>query len=37
MQGNANTGGTFNERMYRYAISMEAQEPNNAADCFRVI
>ncbi|KAK9842595.1 hypothetical protein WJX81_008112 [Elliptochloris bilobata] len=34
--GAANTGGTFDERMYRYAIQPQAQEPNNAAECFKV-
>ena len=36
LQGKAGTAGTYNELMYRYAISMAAQEPNNAADCFKV-
>ena len=34
--GSDNTGGTFDEPLYRYAITMEAQDPNNAADCFKV-
>ena len=34
--GSDNTGGTFNEPLYRYAITLEAQDPNNAADCFKV-
>ncbi|KAK9818280.1 hypothetical protein WJX72_010022 [[Myrmecia] bisecta] len=36
-EGNANTGGSFYEPMYRYAISPEAQNPNNAEACFRVL
>ena len=34
--GSDNTGGTFNEPLYRYAITLHAQDPNNAADCFKV-
>ena len=34
--GSDNTGGTFNEPLYRYAITPQAQEPNNAAQCFKV-
>ena len=34
--GSDNTGGTFNEPLYRYAITPRAQEPNNAAQCFKV-
>ena len=36
-QGSDNTAGAFDEPMYRYAISMEAQEPNNAESCFKVV
>ena len=35
--GSDNTGGTFNEPLYRYAITLEAQDPNHAADCFKVL
>ena len=35
--GSDNTGGSFNEPLYRYAITMEAQDPNHAADCFKVL
>jgi len=34
--GDANTGGVFDEQMYAYATSPEAQLPNNATDCFSV-
>jgi hypothetical protein len=34
--GSNNTQGTFQEPLYRYAISPQAQEPNNAAECFKV-
>jgi hypothetical protein len=34
--GSDNTGGQFDERLYRYAVSMQAQDPNRAGDCFRV-
>ena len=30
LQGLAGTGGSFDEPLYRYAISPEAQEANNA-------
>ena len=36
-QGGAGTEGAFDERMYRYAISMQAQEPNFADECFKVL
>ena len=36
-QGSDNTEGSFDEPMYRYAISMKAQEPNNAENCFKVL
>jgi len=32
-----NTAGTFNEPMYRYAVSVAAQEPPDAEQCYRVI
>lgn len=35
--GSDNTGGTFDEPLYRYAITMEAQYENKAADCFKVL
>lgn len=35
--GAANTGGAFDEPMYRYAIQPRAQDPNNAADCFKLV
>lgn len=35
--GRPSTAGAFNEKMYRYAISMKAQEPNNAEQCFKVV
>ena len=35
--GNPSTGGAFNEKLYRYAISPGAQEPNNAESCFKVV
>ena len=35
--GAANTGGTFDERAFNYAIQPAAQEPNNASDCFNVL
>ena len=34
--GSDNTGGTFDEPLYRYAVTLKAQDPNNAADCFKV-
>ena len=36
-EGMAHTKGSFDERMYRYGVSMEAQEPNRAAEGFKVI
>ena len=36
LQGQAGTGGAFDEALYRYAISAEAQEPNHAAECFTI-
>jgi hypothetical protein len=35
--GQDNTEGAFDERMYRYAISPGAQEPNNAESCYKVM
>lgn len=37
LQGRAGTDGAFDEKMYRYAISLEAQEPNFAEECFKVL
>ena len=36
-QGDAGTAGQFDEPMYRYGVSMKAQEPNHAGDCFKVL
>ena len=30
-------GGRFDEQMYQWAIQPDAQEPNNAEDCYRVL
>lgn len=35
-EGQDTTAGSFDEPMYRYAITMQAQEPNNAAECYKV-
>ncbi len=35
--GRETTGGVFDERMYRYAISPEAQESHNVAECYQVL
>lgn len=35
-EGHPHTGGSFNEAQYRYAIQLEAQEPNNVSACFRL-
>lgn len=31
-----NTAGQFNERLYRYGVSLKAQEPRDAESCYRV-
>ena len=31
-----NTAGTFNERLYRYGVSPEAQMPRDYEKCYRV-
>ena len=31
-----NTAGTFDERLYRYGVSGQAQEPRDAESCYRV-
>jgi len=35
--GRDTTGGTFDERMYRYAISNEAQESHHVEQCYQVL
>lgn len=35
--GEPGTHGSFDEPMYRYGVSLEAQEPNKAAEGFKVI
>lgn len=35
--GRDTTGGSFDEAMYRYAISPEAQESHHVEDCYRVL
>ena len=35
--GRDTTGGSFDEPMYRYAISPEAQESHHVEDCYRVL
>ena len=32
-----NTAGAFNEPMYRYGVSLEAQDPPDASKCYRVV
>ncbi|CAL5227685.1 g10693 [Coccomyxa viridis] len=34
--GDPHTSGKFREAQYRYAIQLEAQDPNNASACFRL-
>jgi hypothetical protein len=31
-----NTAGTFNEHMYRYGVSPEAQMPRDYEKCYRI-
>ena len=35
-QGEDTTEGQFDERMYRYAISPEAQESHHVGECYNV-
>ena len=35
--GRETTGGIFDERMYRYAISPEAQETHHVEECYQVL
>jgi hypothetical protein len=35
--GRDTTGGVFDEPMYRYAISPEAQESHNVGACYQVL
>lgn len=35
--GEDTTEGQFDERMYRYAISPEAQESHNVQECYSVL
>ena len=35
--GRNNTEGTFNRALYRYAISPEAQEPQDVGRCYKVL
>jgi len=30
------TAGTFQEPLYRYAISAQAQDPSRASECFKI-
>lgn len=36
-QGEDTTEGVFDERMYHYAISPEAQESHHVQDCYDVL
>ncbi len=36
-QGEDTTEGIFDEKMYRYAISPEAQESHNVGECYNVL
>lgn len=31
-----NTAGQFNERLYRYGVSLKAQEPREKESCYRI-
>lgn len=35
--GEATTGGTFDEAMYHYAISPEAQADQHVEECYQVL
>ena len=35
--GEDTTGGSFDEAMYRYAISPGAQESHNVGQCYKVL